>query len=294
MTETIAFRNVLTNTTVREPITKMVSIETFSDEYIISIPHAGLLIPEELLGLYDPDHDPLIEIDVHSDKPYEASEGVRIASLLAPFVLDMNRSKSVPHGVPHHLTNDPFTYYTIKDRPYLEHPLPAAWKQMLEELYDTYHAQLSDAIASMKRTRGYALVFDAHSMTSRGLGRAHDVGMDRPDFAIGTLFGTSADPRILDEFERALEQRAAPHHLSVARDTPYAGGFITRLHHSPSEGVHVIQLEVSMGTYLNEGWTDTPHPYELRTEDLARTRAIITEAIRSTAHAAPTILKQRE
>ena len=106
----------------------------------------------------------------------------------------------------------------------------------------------------MRRERGYALLFDCHSMTSTGLGRVEDKGRARADFVTGTLHGTSAHEGIIDAFMSTLTTEASGHGLglTVARDAPYSGGFITRSHHDPENHVHVIQLEVAMDAYMYE------------------------------------------
>ncbi|MCY1562460.1 N-formylglutamate deformylase [compost metagenome] len=40
--------------------------------------------------------------------------------------------------------------------------------------------------------------------------------------------------------------------LKVARNRPYAGGFVTRTYGRPQHGVHAIQIEISRHLYMNE------------------------------------------
>jgi N-formylglutamate amidohydrolase len=39
---------------------------------------------------------------------------------------------------------------------------------------------------------------------------------------------------------------------SVARNTPYAGGFTTEHYGAPARGVHALQIEINRGLYLDE------------------------------------------
>jgi N-formylglutamate amidohydrolase len=40
--------------------------------------------------------------------------------------------------------------------------------------------------------------------------------------------------------------------LRVARNRPYAGGFVTRSYGHPQHGVHAVQIEISRHLYMNE------------------------------------------
>ncbi|MFW6099514.1 MAG: N-formylglutamate amidohydrolase, partial [Thermodesulfobacteriota bacterium] len=77
---------------------------------------------------------------------------------------------------------------------------------------------------------------------------------ERSNFVVGTLEDQSADAEIIHAFVEALSSAAKTHALglSTAKDEPYAGGFITRKHNDPDNHVHVIQLEVTMDTYMYE------------------------------------------
>ncbi len=45
---------------------------------------------------------------------------------------------------------------------------------------------------------------------------------------------------------------------TVARNTPYAGGFTTRYYGRPENGVHALQIEGNRALYMDEG-TLQPH-----------------------------------
>lgn len=125
--------------------------------------------------------------------------------------------------------------------------LPAAEAtQRIEALYKPYHAALR-ALAGRTRIQfGLCILVDMHSMPSSGLDR--DSGA-RPDIILGDRFGTSAALGIVDAAEEAL--RAAG--LSVSRNRPYAGGYITEHYGQPRAQVHALQIEVNRGLYMNEG-----------------------------------------
>jgi N-formylglutamate deformylase len=55
----------------------------------------------------------------------------------------------------------------------------------------------------------------------------------------------------------------------VARNRPYAGGFITEHHGAPGNGFHALQIEVNRALYMDERrMTRLPHFEQLK-EDLS-------------------------
>ena len=70
----------------------------------------------------------------------------------------------------------------------------------------------------------------------------------RCDIVIGDRFGTSCDAEITDRIEASL--RACGY--QVARNRPYAGGFITEHHGAPGNGLHALQIEINRALYMDE------------------------------------------
>lgn len=258
-----------------------------SPEYVLSIPHAGVFVPEAFRDRFRLDEDALVEIDLYSDLCYEMADGMHLRCELAPFFVDMNRTRdgSEEDELPRHLTNPAHEYYTVEDRLMLREPYAPKEEEEVLAYYDLYHGILEKLIDRMRRERGYALFFDCHSMTSTGLGRVEDEGEDRANFVVGTLQGSSAHGAIIDAFVTTLEAESNLHGagLTVARDVPYSGGFITRTHHDPDDHVHVIQLEVAMETYMYEAVASPPKRYALKRPRLRIVRRAVRAAFRAAA-----------
>lgn len=121
----------------------------------------------------------------------------------------------------------------------------------IDRLYRPYHAGLRELVQRTQRSFGTCIVVDAHSMPSSGLDRD---GPAKPDIILGDRFGTSAAGHITDIAEAAFAKLG----LSVTRNRPYAGGFITEHYGAPSSGVHTLQIEINRALYMNET-TLTPH-----------------------------------
>ncbi|CAN5747434.1 hypothetical protein BH23ACT2_BH23ACT2_18350 [soil metagenome] len=250
---------------------------------VVSVPHAGVLVPDRFADRFPRDDATLVEIDLLSHLLYEQLPATQVVSRLAPYFLDMNRGRSGAEGphVPRHLHNPPHEYYTVTDELILQRPYEDEEVDQVLRFYDLYHDLVDVLIDAARRRHGWALLIDGHSMTSVGLGRVHDEGQDRDNVVIGTLGGTSADEAIIDAFVGTLRKGFAPYDLdiSVAENVPYSGGFITRKHHDPAAGVHAMQVEVSMDTYMYEADTDPVRRYSLKQQRLDIIRSVLRDAI---------------
>jgi N-formylglutamate amidohydrolase len=115
----------------------------------------------------------------------------------------------------------------------------------IERIYKPYHAALRKLLARIHVAHGYAVLIDCHSMPSviRGLDARH-----RPDFVLGDRYGTSCHQGLVDAAANSLRALG----YTVARNKPYAGGFITEHYGRPAKGLHALQIEINRGLYMNE------------------------------------------
>jgi len=115
----------------------------------------------------------------------------------------------------------------------------------LKALYVPYHSTLRTLLEETRAKFGIALLVDCHSMPSvKSLsGRRR-----RPDFILGDLKGASCSHLFSDAVEAALSAQG----FSLVRNTPYAGGYITRTYGAPAQGVHALQIEINRSLYMNE------------------------------------------
>ncbi len=115
----------------------------------------------------------------------------------------------------------------------------------IETIYKPYHATLRKLIARTHVQFGLSVLIDCHSMP----GNVHLPGSaQRPDFIIGDRYGTSAAA----ELSRMAVDLLAELGYTVARNKPYAGGFITEHYGRPSRGLHALQIEINRGLYVDE------------------------------------------
>lgn len=109
----------------------------------------------------------------------------------------------------------------------------------LSELYQPYHRTLSDLMEETHAAFGVAVLIDCHSMPS---------ALSVPDIVLGDRYGASAAPGLTTRAEAALIREG----FSVARNTPYAGGYTTALYGRVASGCHALQIEINRALYLDE------------------------------------------
>ncbi len=123
-------------------------------------------------------------------------------------------------------------------------PVAEAFER-IHHLYKPYHAQLREMLLSTRARFGYAVLIDCHSMPATVKAGESNI---RPDFVIGDRFGTSASALLSRQAITLLQASG----YAVAHNKPYSGGFITEHYGRPSQGIHVLQLEINRGLYLDE------------------------------------------
>jgi len=113
----------------------------------------------------------------------------------------------------------------------------------IQRCWHPYHAALRRLIEETRAEFGCCLVIDCHSMPTHPL-----LGTTMPDMILGDAHGTACAPRAVRLVEELLGERG----YRVRRNDPYAGGYVTRHYGRPREQVHVLQIELARGLYMNE------------------------------------------
>jgi N-formylglutamate amidohydrolase len=148
----------------------------------------------------------------------------------------------------------------------------------IEGAHRPYHAALERLLGEARRTHGFAILVDWHSMPAAA---AKAGGRDRPcDIVLGDRFGAACSGLLTARVERELEAMG----YRVARNTPYAGGYTTEHYGRPARRTHALQIEINRGLYLDET-TLTP------TAGFARLKANLEHLTRTLAGADWSALK---
>ncbi len=132
----------------------------------------------------------------------------------------------------------------------------AAIKTRIEKIYTPFHAALRDTLNQAVQTHGHGFLLDIHSMPSHQTGQPIEEPNQKPDIVIGDCCGTSCGAAL----SQAVQNHFAQSGYNVARNDPYAGGFITRTYGMAAAHSHVqaIQIEISRHLYMDEQ-SYTPH-----------------------------------
>ncbi|WP_035487610.1 N-formylglutamate amidohydrolase [Geminicoccus roseus] len=107
--------------------------------------------------------------------------------------------------------------------------------QRIETVHLPYHLALAAECRRLSGMFGQVLLLDCHSMPAPGAGLP---GM--ADVVLGDRYGRSCGAELVAEAERVLRGGG----LSVARNRPFAGGWITERHGRPARRVHALQIEL--------------------------------------------------
>jgi N-formylglutamate amidohydrolase len=166
--------------------------------------------------------------------------------------------------------------------------------QRIEHHYKPYHARLTGLIDRAQLNFGLAVLIDCHSMPSGALPTAIGAAVipsrapaaesrGRADFVLGDRHGASCAGVLVDAAERELRRLG----FHVARNKPYAGGFITEHYGNPAANRHALQIEVSRALYMDE-------QNVTRSEHFDEVRAALTQvaaAVAATATARLSVLR---
>ncbi|MEL6393143.1 MAG: N-formylglutamate amidohydrolase [Bacteroidota bacterium] len=118
----------------------------------------------------------------------------------------------------------------------------------MRAVHTPYHDDLEALLLRARDRFGAALLFDCHSMPTEALRAAPRVMGATPEIVLGDRFGASAGRAFIAETKRAFERAG----FTVARNAPFAGGYITQRYGRPSQGRHAIQIEIDRGLYLDQ------------------------------------------
>jgi len=111
-----------------------------------------------------------------------------------------------------------------------------------------YHQQLATLRDERRAKFGTAFLIDCHSMPHEALAAAPMVNGQRPNIILGDRFGASCD-RWVSNAVAEIFQRAG---FRVARNAPFAGGYITQINGRPSKRLQAIQIEIDRALYMDE------------------------------------------
>jgi N-formylglutamate amidohydrolase len=118
----------------------------------------------------------------------------------------------------------------------------------IQNCWRPYHSTLQALLDEARMTFGEAILVDCHSMPHEAIEHARGPGGRRPDVVLGDRFGAAASAEVVEAIEAAF----AGEGLVVARNSPFAGAYVTQHYGRPSRQQHVVQVEIDRALYMNE------------------------------------------
>jgi len=217
---------------------------------VVTIPHAGTRIPEDLPG--SPDRAlGGVDTDWHVDRLYAFAQTLGATIMrtdIARTVIDVNRDPSGMSLYPGQATTGLCPTTTFNGVPLYAtgcEPGEAAIADRRDKFFAPYHMALIDEIARLRSRYPHIVLYDAHSIRSE-VPRLFEGLL--PHFNIGTAGGTSCAPELACAVEGIC--RSTPHETVV--NGRFRGGWTTRHYGRPEAGVHAIQMELAQRLYLDE------------------------------------------
>ncbi len=234
----------------REPAT--FTLHRGTTPLLVSVPHAGTEIPQDLRPHFVPRAADVEDTDWHLERLYAFVKKLG-ASLIVPrfsrYVVDLNRP---PDNKPMYANANNTelcpTRFFSGDPLYREGAAPgqAEVARRVDKYWRPYHAAVALELARLKEWHGHAVLFDAHSIKSElpwlFEGRLNDLNL-------GTVGATSCAPELREALVAVLELQPL---FTQVVDGRFKGGHITRHYGRPAQGIHAVQLEMCWSCYMRE------------------------------------------
>lgn len=219
---------------------------------LVSLPHVGTLIADELRHACVPRALDVEDTDWHLDQLYGFVRELG-ASLIVPrhsrFVIDLNRpSENTPMYPGTNNTELCPTRFFTGDPIYRDGRSPDAQEiaRRVQSYWRPYHDALEAEMERILARHGHAILFDGHSIKSQ-LPWLFEGKL--PDLNLGTASGASCASGLRAALQQVLQ---AQEHFTQVVDGRFKGGHITRSFVQPARGRHAVQLEMCWSTYMRE------------------------------------------
>lgn len=220
---------------------------------LISLPHDGSAIPDDIAARMTPAAQTSPDTDWHVGRLYEPLAEVLGASVLKPvfsrYVVDLNRPADGHALYPGQRETGLVPSIGFDGAPLYrdgQAPDEAESRRRVGPYWAPYHAALSAELSRLHAEHGRVVLWEGHSIRSH-VPMLFDGRL--PDLNLGTAAGASCGIALQDGLQRVLE---SAHDYSHAINGRFKGGYITRHYGDPSAGVQAVQLELAQVNYMDE------------------------------------------
>ena len=219
---------------------------------LISIPHAGTQVPEEIARRLTPQARDLPDTDWYVDQLYEFANPLGASIVCAQYsryVVDLNRSPDSAALYAASPTSPVCPLQTFSGQPIYEQgrePTADEVAARIEHYWHPYHQCIAEELWRIRSEHGFALLWDAHSIVSRVPGLFDG---ELPEFNFGTRDHASCPEDVASAVLRSLQDESR--HTAVLNGR-FKGGYITLAYGRPADRVWAMQLELAQRTYMDE------------------------------------------
>lgn len=246
---------------------------------LISFPHVGTELPDEIAARLTPAALLLADTDWHLPRLYDFAHELGASTIVARYsryAIDLNRPPEDINLYPGQDTTGLVPVDTFRREPLYADTAPGAEEVAArrERYWRPYHDALAAELARLKDEHGRVLLWDAHSIASE-LPRFFEGRL--PDLNLGTVSGASCSTAIQRAIESVL---GAQRDFTWIANGRFKGGFITRHYGAPRSGVHAVQMEMGQRSYMNEA-----APFEFRESLAASVRPVLAGALHAALRA---------
>ncbi len=227
---------------------------------LVSIPHAGSEVPEEVADhVALSDQELLGYTDLYTDQIFNAPDVYLVTNPISRVIVDVNRApddisqeyEQAAEGVTVHTTWDGKSVYKRE-------PSLSIVDALIRKYHDPYHDRIDKLMPEVQ------FLIDGHSYLPVGPKLRRDSGEERPDINLGNMNFSTCTREQTVFFREFFEERG----YSVRINFPYTGKYILGHHchrrRIPPFLVPGIQIEINQGLYIKP---DSFEPIPARLEE---------------------------
>ncbi len=213
---------------------------------LISIPHAGSEVPEEVADIISlSDQELLGYTDLYTDQIFRIENAYVVSTNVSRVIVDVNRApddisreyEQAAEGVIVHTTWDAKSVYS-------KEPSQEIADVLIRKYHDPYHEQIDKHMPKVQ------FLIDGHSYLPVGPKLKVDNGEERPDINLGNMNFSTCSREHTVFFREFFEERG----YTVRINFPYTGKYILGHHchrrRIPPFLVPGIQIEINQGLYV--------------------------------------------
>jgi N-formylglutamate amidohydrolase len=218
---------------------------------LISVPHDGKQLPDDIAALMTSAGKSLPDTDWHVSRLYDFAKELGASLITANYsryVVDLNRPADDAAMYAGQVSTGLCPTQTFNGQDLYKDEALIDTNDRIARYWRPYHDKIDETLRDLRALHGYALLWDAHSIMS-SVPALFDGEL--PVLNIGTWEGRSCDKAIAD----AVMHIASNSSYDAVRNARFKGGYITRHYGHPDHGVHAIQLELAQRAYMNEETT---------------------------------------